>query len=103
MAVVVARVGQRDLMGPEGALDLCTIDDGRTRPALRRAHHDHRPPPAIGGNVTAASPPMYGVDLIQAAIDGGGHRLMDGPGVVARDHDGVVAVTPEQVEEVVLG
>ena len=85
---VGAGLGQRHLVGAQGALDREAVDHLRPGPALRGAQHDHRPrrdgPPSLPAPPAVLSPGrdpgralLDGRDVVQHLIEGGGELLVD--------------------------
>ena len=72
------------LMGAKGPLDLQSIDELRSRPALGRSQDDHRPSRA-GRVVLVACRRLDPLDLLDRRIHGRGHALMHGVRIVAFD------------------
>ena len=105
-----AHVGQRHLVGAEGALDRQAVDHLGAGPALGRAQDDHRP--AHGGRRLvlegpaarsfAAGPALDLVDLAHDLVEHGRELAMHGHRLVAADEVDAVAVALEQHRELVL-
>ena len=92
---------QRHLMRPKRALDLQAVDHLRPGPALRRTHHDHRPPRA-GGLTAGARLALDGVNVGDDGVDGGGHQLVHLPGVLTLDVARFPAAAAQELVELLV-
>jgi hypothetical protein len=99
---LLLEVGDRHLVGAEGALDLDPVDLLGPGPALGRAEHDHRPARARL-QLSAAGRGLDPRDLLQRLVQGPRHQPVHGCWIAAADEQRPVAVALEERPQLGLG